>query len=314
VQGEITCWDPRSGSITWWGWTPDAAPAEAYIKAFNEVYPNIKVTYKKQTIDGYDAAIRPALASSVGPDVFDVAPGAANGSVDIYGVNAVDLAPTVQKFLGADWKSKLAPIGVSSLTNDGKLAALSVGSNFAGSVWVDQDLFDKYGLKPPTNYDEWKQVCAAFKTHGIKCFVQGAAQTAFNEDTLQAISNNVKPGVWAQALDKKVPWTDPTIVKALIIWKGLFDDGIMQEGALGTQQWRPSTSSAPNTAAAPEPRSGWGSSPRSTPVTSARTPCAARSSRTSSTSAAATAPAGRAGCTRTSDGRASPWSAPTLRT
>lgn len=64
-----------SGDITWWGWTPDVAPAEAYIKAFNKAYPNIKVTYKKLTIDGYDAAIRPALASSVGPDVFDVAPG-----------------------------------------------------------------------------------------------------------------------------------------------------------------------------------------------------------------------------------------------
>lgn len=93
---------------------------------------------------------------------------------------------------------------MSSLTKDGKLAALSVGSNYAGSVWVNQDLFDKYGLKPPTTYDEWKSVCAAFKTNGVKCFVQGAAQTAFNEDTLQAISNNIKPGVWAQALEKKV--------------------------------------------------------------------------------------------------------------
>ncbi|WP_329427357.1 ABC transporter substrate-binding protein [Streptosporangium sp. NBC_01495] len=226
-----------SGDITWWGWTPDVAPAEAYIKAFNKAYPNIKVTYKKLTIDGYDAAIRPALASSVGPDVFDVAPGAANGSVGIYGVNAIDLTPAVEKSLGADWKSKLAPIGVSSLTKDGKLAALSVGSNYAGSVWVNQDLFDKYGLKPPTTYDEWKSVCAAFKTNGVKCFVQGAAQTAFNEDTLQAISNNIKPGVWAQALEKKVPWTDPTIVQALTIWKKLFDDKIMQDGALGVQQY-----------------------------------------------------------------------------
>src|SRR6478672_6322602 len=141
-----------SGSIDWWGWTPDDAPAQTYIKAFNEVYPNIKVTFKKLTIDGYDAALRPALASSVGPDVFDVAPGAANGSVDVYGVNAVDMAPAVEKALGPDWKSKLAPIGVDSLTTkDGKLAGISV---FAGTVWVNKDLFDKYGLTPPATYDE----------------------------------------------------------------------------------------------------------------------------------------------------------------
>ena len=53
-----------SGSITWWGWTPDETPAKAYIAAFNKAYPNIKVTYKKLTIDGYNAAIRPAFASA----------------------------------------------------------------------------------------------------------------------------------------------------------------------------------------------------------------------------------------------------------
>ena len=226
-----------SGSITWWGWTPDEAPAKAYIDAFNKVYPNIKVTYKKLTIDGYNAALRPALASSVGPDVFDVAPGAANGSVEIYGTNAVDLAPAVQKALGADWQSKLAPIGVSSLTTGGKLAALSVGSVFSGTLWINKDIFDRYHLTPPATYDEWKKVCATLRANNVGCFVQGAAQTAFNEDTLQAISDNVKPGVWQQALERKVPWTDPTIVQALTIWKRMFDDGIVQKGALGVQQY-----------------------------------------------------------------------------
>jgi raffinose/stachyose/melibiose transport system substrate-binding protein len=226
-----------SGSITWWGWTPDEGPAKTYIAAFNKAYPNIKVTYKKISIDGYDAALRPALASSVGPDVFDMAPGAANGSIDVNGVNAVDLTPAVAKALGPDWKSKLAPIGVDSLTKDGKLAALSVGSVFAGSVWVNKDLFDKYNLRPPTTYDEWKKVCATFTANKVGCFVQGVSQTAFNEDTLQAISDNIKPGVWQQALERKVPWTDPTIVQALTIWKRMFTDGIVQEGALGIQQY-----------------------------------------------------------------------------
>ena len=32
------------GTINWWGWTPtDDAIADTYIKAFNKVYPNIKV-------------------------------------------------------------------------------------------------------------------------------------------------------------------------------------------------------------------------------------------------------------------------------
>lgn len=226
-----------SGALTWWGWTPDDAPAKAYIKAFNKVYPHIKVTYKKLTIDSYNAALRPALASSVGPDVFAVAPGSGNGPVQDYGVFAVDLAPAVAKRLGPDWKSKLSPIGVNSLTADGKLAGLSVGAAYAGSVWINQDLFDKYGLSAPTTYPEWKHVCSVFKAHHVGCFVQGAAQAAFNEDTLQAISDNVRPGVWEKAMAGKVPWTDPTIVKALSLWQRLFKDGIMQPGALGSMQY-----------------------------------------------------------------------------
>jgi hypothetical protein len=59
------------GTVSWWGWVPEKAVAPQYIKAFNEEYPDIKVDYKLLTIDGYSSALRPALASSVGPDVFD---------------------------------------------------------------------------------------------------------------------------------------------------------------------------------------------------------------------------------------------------
>src|SRR5512146_428738 len=191
--------------------------AQQYISAFNKVYPDIHVTYKMLTIDGYNAALRPALASTVGPDVFDVAPGAANGSVQTYGPDTVDLAAAVKKALGGNWQSKLSPIGVSSLMVGQKLAAVSVGAVYSGTVWVNHDLFAKYNLTPPATLAQWTNDCATFKSHGVSCFVQGVGQTAFNEDTLQAIADNVSPGVWAKAIQGQVPWTDPVIVKALTI-------------------------------------------------------------------------------------------------
>jgi raffinose/stachyose/melibiose transport system substrate-binding protein len=226
-----------SADITWWGWTPSTQVAAQYIQAFNKVYPHIHITYKMLTIAGYNAALRPALASSVGPDVFDVAPGAANGSVETYGPDTVNLEPAVEKALGSDWKSKLSPIGVSSMMTDGKLAGLSVGAVYSGTVWVNQNLFSKYHLAPPTSLASWVRDCATFKSHGVGCFVQGVGQTAFNEDTLQAIADNIQPGIWVKAIDGQVPWTNPVIVKALTIWKQLFGDGIMESGALGLQQY-----------------------------------------------------------------------------
>jgi ABC-type glycerol-3-phosphate transport system substrate-binding protein len=226
-----------SANITWWGWSPSTQVATQYIKAFNKVYPHIHVTFKMLTIAGYNAAIRPALASSVGPDVFDVAPGGANGSVETYAPDAVNLEPAIKKALGSDWQSKLSPIGVSSMQTGGKLVGISVGAVYAGTVWINENLFTKYHLTPPKSLSQWVSDCATFKAHGVGCFVQGVGQTAFNEDTLQAISDNIQPGVWAKAISGKVPWTSPVIVKALTIWKSLFSDGVMEKGALGVQQY-----------------------------------------------------------------------------
>jgi raffinose/stachyose/melibiose transport system substrate-binding protein len=227
-----------SGTITWWGWTPTVQGAAAYIKAFNKVYPNIHVTFKEITIAGYDAAMRPALVSGVGPDVFDIAPGGGIGSIAQLAPDTINLTSAIEKALGPDWKSKIAPIGPAGLTTaSGKLAALPIGSTFAGNLWINQDLFTKYGLTAPTTLASWVHVCSVFKQHGVGCFVQGAGQVAFNQDTLQEISDSIQPGIWTKASKGQISWDNPTMVKALTIWKEMFTDGIMEPGALGLQQY-----------------------------------------------------------------------------
>jgi len=228
--------DPATqGTVEWWGWVPEKDLAPQYIKAFNAQYPDIKVNYKLLTIDGYAAAIRPALASSAGPDVFDVASGA---MFEQFKSAGVDLGPAAEASLGAGWSSKVSPLGVSSFTDDRKqLKALPVGLGFAGPVWINQELFDRYDLTPPKTFTEWKQVCKTFQQHDVGCFVQGASQVAFNQDTLQAIADTINPGLFTKATRGQARWTDPDLVAALAAWRSMFADGIMQEGALGQQQY-----------------------------------------------------------------------------
>jgi raffinose/stachyose/melibiose transport system substrate-binding protein len=224
-----------SGTVNWWGWTPtDTATANGYIAAFNKEFPNIKVNYKLVSIPDWQAALTPALRSESGPDVFDMQPGA---YVSKYKSFTQDLTPVMTRALGNDWQSKVAPAGVSGLTTDGKLTAMSVGAVYSGTLWINKGLFDKYNLKPPTNLDEWEKVCKEFKSHNQGCFVQGAAGAGFDQDTLQAISNSVEPGFWTKASKGEAKWNEPTIVKTLDIWKQLFSRGIMQEGAVGYQQY-----------------------------------------------------------------------------
>jgi len=73
----------KSGSVTWWGWTPDTPVAQKYIAEFNKDYPDIKVTYKNFENVDYRNTITPALDSGKGPDVFDLSP--AGGSPDTWG-------------------------------------------------------------------------------------------------------------------------------------------------------------------------------------------------------------------------------------
>jgi raffinose/stachyose/melibiose transport system substrate-binding protein len=224
-----------SGTVNWWGWTPtDNATANTYIAAFNKQYPDIKVNFKLVNISDWVAALRPALASGNGPDVFDMQPGA---YVSQFKSFAVDQTKLAEDALGADWKSKVAPIGISGLSADGKLTALSVGSVYAGMLWINGDIFKKYSLQPPATLAEWAHVCDVLKQNKVGCFVQGAAQEGFDQDTLQSIANSVQPGLWTKVSSGDAKWTDPGIVKTFEIWKQLFDKGIMQPGAVGYQQY-----------------------------------------------------------------------------
>ena len=226
-----------SGEVVWWGWTPGSPVNEEYIAAFNEEYPDIEVTWRQVSIADYDAAVRPALATGSGLDVYQMSAGSANGGVAVFGPSAIDLTPAVEQALGPDWKDLLSPTGVDALTVDGELKALASGAVFSGIVWINQDLFDEYGLEAPTDWDSWKSVCETFEANDVTCFVQGAAQAGFNIDTIHAIADNVEPGKFVAATRGEVPWTDDSIVQTFSLWKQLFDEGIMQDGAIGQMQY-----------------------------------------------------------------------------
>jgi len=231
--------DPTAltGDLTWWGWTPTSDLANTMIGEFNKVYPNVKVTFVSQPIDSYDSVLGPAITSSKGPDVFNVAPGSLNGGVSQFAPGAIDMTPAITAALGSDWKSKVAPAGVDAMTVDGKLVGLQMGAVYSGWMWINQDIFDKYGLKAPTTLAEWKSVCSTLEANGVGCFVQGAGQWAFDMDTFEAIVENIEPDLYTQAAQGKVKWTDPRFVQAMGIWKSMFDEGIMQEGAAGLNQY-----------------------------------------------------------------------------
>lgn len=227
----------EEAELVWWGWTPGSPVNESFIEAFNQTYPDIKVTWKQVSIDDYDATIKPALAYGEGVDIFECSAGSANGGIAVFAGQAVDLTPALIEALGEDYADKLSETSLNTMTVDGQLKALGVGTVYAGNLWINKDLFDQYGVEIPTDMESWKAAVKTFEDNGLIGFVQGAGQGAFNMDTFHAISDNVNPGQFTKACRGEVEWTDETFVTALNLWKSLFDEGIMQPGALGLQQY-----------------------------------------------------------------------------
>ena len=62
-------------------------------------------------------AMRPALVSGEGPDLFELQPGA---YVTEFNSFATNMAPVAAQALGGNWKSKIAPSGISGFTYNGK--------------------------------------------------------------------------------------------------------------------------------------------------------------------------------------------------
>ena len=186
VSDEPILGTATSGEVVWWGWTPGSPTNEEYIAVFNQYYPDIKVTWKQTTINDYDAAIKPALANGEGVDAMQVSAGSANGGIAIFGGQAIDMEPALKNALGDDYRSKLNPAAIDTMLVDGKLKGLGVGSVYAGNLWINLELFEKYDVKIPTNMDEWKAACETFEANGLIGFVQGAGH--LSEDGASANS------------------------------------------------------------------------------------------------------------------------------
>ncbi len=226
-----------SGTVNWWSWTPDNNVAAREIAEFNKQYPDIKVIYKKVPSDNYAAVLKPALASNDGPDVYTVNASGAF-SAEAFASYAYDLTPDIEKLLGADWKTKVYDGGVKAFTVKDRLVAAQWAKVGAGIMWINQDMFDKYGLQPPKTLAEWESVCKTFRSKGQGCFREGMSGTSgFVIDTVHSLADSIQPGAWAAAVAGTGKWTDPAMVQALDTLRTLSKNGILDEGSVGIQQY-----------------------------------------------------------------------------
>lgn len=223
-----------TGPVNWSSWSPLQDIGNSFTKEFHKSHSKIKVKYKNREYNDYIQSLKLDMASKRGADIIGLQAGAMIGEYDQF---TEDLTKYAKEAWGSDWQDRFYDVGLGQLQGDGKTSALPAFNSAAGYIWYNKTLFDKYDVQPPETYDEWVQLCKKLKSKGLTPFVQGAKDDWVNFDMYIILANELAPKKIYDAEAGKVSWTDPDLVEAMSIWGELFQNGVMQEGALGVTQY-----------------------------------------------------------------------------
>ncbi|SDX79187.1 carbohydrate ABC transporter substrate-binding protein, CUT1 family [Ruegeria halocynthiae] len=224
--------------VTVWSWFVQST-MEKPIAAFEEKYPDIKVKYTYYNYSPeYITALKAAAASDSLPDVIGLQPGSLTQQYREHLTSVNDMAAAEW---GADWADNIFPVNrrqvlMGNPEGDEGYYIVPQESQVL-CIWYNRKIFDTLGLSAPQTYDDLKAAATALTEGGYIPMFQGAADGWQNENVFLMLANQFSAGITDKAQAGEVPWTSPGLVSAMNAWKGLFDDGIFQQGALGAHAY-----------------------------------------------------------------------------
>jgi raffinose/stachyose/melibiose transport system substrate-binding protein len=222
----------KTETITFWSWVPTDIQYKAIEAAFNKKYPDIKVEFWRGELPDYQKKLQVAMAAGEGPDVMGMQVG---GMLSQYANFLMPVKPLADTKWGKGWENKLSTVAFTETkTKDGKLVALPMNFTAQEFVLYNKAIFDECGIKDvPATYDQWKKDCDIIRAKGYIPVAMGAKDIWHDVDVFVALSNQFAPGKVYQAEAGKLKWTNKVFVDTMKAWKRMFDDKIIQEGALG---------------------------------------------------------------------------------
>ena len=161
---------------------------EAEFDRFNEYYPNVEFSYTK--IDDYNNSIATVLNGNNAPNIFfSFSWMIGNSAYDSVFDHMENLADSK---LGIN----IECIRSALLNRDGEGRVLTVPIfSTSYGMLVNNDLFEREGVKVPTTYQELLDACATFRQKGYESPMMG-----FSNDSSGCLMNTVAYPLFAAAL------------------------------------------------------------------------------------------------------------------
>ncbi|MBB6637433.1 ABC transporter substrate-binding protein [Cohnella thailandensis] len=211
--------------IHWRG--EDAKAFDAIIGKFERENPNITVETQVFPSDQYQSTAQAKLADGSVGDVFASFPGAQFASIAKAGLYA-DLS-------GAAFLSNFLPSLIEAGQQDGKQLAVPYQLVYNIPIY-NADIFAKYGLEPPKDWDGFLAAAEKLKSEGLVPIAFPGADIGPGQFMNPMVMNNAPdPDIFAKLEAGETKLTDEWWVKTLSQFKELSDKGYFQKDALGTK-------------------------------------------------------------------------------
>jgi len=220
--------------VTFCSWSPIRETTNKMIAAFEAKNPDIKIKATIFNYPEYIVDLKTRAASNMMPDIIGLEPGA---FTQVYREFLIPLQNCAEKYWGKHWQDKFYFIGI----DQARLGNPPGDENFYGlpmldqtiNLWYTVPLFEEAGFEPPKTYDEMLKVAEYFNKKHIAPLLVGAADGWLRRDIYMQLIHNIAPGLIYKAEVGEAKFTDKPFIEAMRWWKRLFDDHIIQPGALG---------------------------------------------------------------------------------
>lgn len=162
-------------------WHPWENEGEAYKKSFleaveeyNKTHDRIQIQAEGTEMELYREKLPSAIASNDTPDIYFCF-----GDSYLQGAVSSGKLLKMNEFLSDDTGSRLQADVLESMTYEGGIYGLGFSESIA-VLFVNEDMFEAYGCRVPTDWEELLEVCREFLARDITPFAcSGDADTGF---------------------------------------------------------------------------------------------------------------------------------------
>jgi maltose-binding protein MalE len=200
-----------SGSISFDGiWTgSEAASFGKVIKAFNKVYPKVKVNYKPVG-NNVPTVLATAIAGGHPPDMADIAqPGLIKQLADQGHIKPLTFAKGVVA-------QNFAPSWMQLGTFNGKFYALPFKAANKSLLWYNVPSFKTAGVKAPKTWKQLQSVANTLQASGTPAFSIGGSDGWTLTDLFENIYlRTFGAAKYNQLSAHKIKWTDKSVTTAM---------------------------------------------------------------------------------------------------